>query len=218
MITKVYQLGAYAKNIQMEENPLGLNTTLEKGNVILLKFHINDDICNYVGATTMEFDSDINKKILLKNTKGNKVSEFPTIYLDAQNPDKSIKKLTRILKNCENVSHHLERLLNEFEKNSDVIKNELANKKDDDSTNLISVMINDRLITDSSFWTPIIDKAKEERFRAYYEKYGTTSFGEDAACYICGRDREQVWGFVNTFNFYSANELSWFSGNWTFSI
>ncbi|WP_022670960.1 TIGR02556 family CRISPR-associated protein [Hippea alviniae] len=53
---------------------------------------------------------------------------------------------------------------------------------------------------------------ENEAYKSFYKKSGTESRAKGKYCYICNKEAEEVWGFVNTFNFYTADKESYIAG------
>jgi len=52
------------------------------------------------------------------------------------------------------------------------------------------------------------NKAKEK----YYKKHGKKSLGQDQICSVCHENQKEVYGFVNTYNFYTVDKPGFVSG------
>ena len=52
------------------------------------------------------------------------------------------------------------------------------------------------------------NKAKEK----YYKKHGTKSLGQNQICSVCHEKQKEVYGFVNTYNFYAVDKPGFVSG------
>ncbi|MGD9489460.1 MAG: TIGR02556 family CRISPR-associated protein [Calditrichaceae bacterium] len=215
MINKIKLLGEYSSKLNIEDNPYGLNTTLKEGNVILLNFELTAETCRFSGADLAQFDQQKNKKYLLKNAKGNKVSEFPTIYADLSKVgdfSKSLKKLQRILNDNALINQDLVPLVAEFESKTDRLQESIGELVDKSKTTLLSVTINGQPAGDSPQYESVRNAAIAEGDRDYFEKYSSTSIGENAICYVCGEQKPKVYGFVSTYRFYSSNEFAYIAG------
>ena len=212
MISKIKELGEYYLSNFGEQNPLQLNTTLQEADVLLMQFKLNEDNCQFLGIQTMQFDQSKNKKLLLKNTKGNTVSEFPTIFLDKDKPEKSMKKLKRILENNYKTNPAVKLLYQAIISEENAMLEQLIHFTEQPQRILLSLEINGRLIGDSPIYQFIKEKTKTEKYSSYYNKYGTISKGENSCCYVCGEKKDELWGYVSTFNFYSSNEFAYIAG------
>jgi len=244
MINKLKKLGEYVQKNDGDSNPMGLNITLETGNVIVLDFTIDDEACNFEGIDTIEFDAIKRRQFLYKNVKGNAVSPFPTIFVDKTNVVNSLDKLLRIIARCKDDNQMLLPLFDNFKlsldsfiesKNEDInsevyipnveidnvnplkniteyISDERIDGTNSFKTNLLTIRINDELIGDSAFFKPIITKYYESSDSNYYSKYGKISIGKNLECYTCRQISAKLYGFCDTFKFYSANEEAYIAG------
>ncbi len=52
------------------------------------------------------------------------------------------------------------------------------------------------------------NKAKEK----YYKQYGKKSLGQNQLCSVCHENQKEVYGFVNTYNFYTVDKPGFVSG------
>lgn len=222
MISKLKLLGEYVYENEGSSNPLDLNITLDTAHVVLLDFRMDYDKCKYLRADAMQFDQSKNKYLLLKNAKGNKVSEFPTVFVDnidvkkKDSYDKAAKKVTnklkRILSNNAEVNHNLRALERTFTDDTEHIRNSIKKMVNPDERNLCSIRINRKFVGNSEYYKTIIKDAKSNIDKPYYFKYHTVSLGENKACYVCGKVRKKVYGFTDTFKFYSSNEEAYIAG------
>jgi len=211
LITKLRKLAECLPQDNLEQNPLQLNTDLKEANAIICDFKLDQEQTVYFGTDIIQFDQNKNVKFLLKNAKGNNVSEFPTIFLDTD-IDKSIKKLGRILDNAIKTNNRLIPVVECFRTNRDVIKEDILKRIQKDTRNILSIRINNELIGESMLFKQVIDHALKQGNEGYYYKYSTESRGQDAVCYVCLENKDTLWGYVSTFNFYSSNEEAYIAG------
>ena len=212
MIGKLKKLGDFALGVFKEKNPFRLNTSLQEATALLLKFTLNENNCTFDGVELMDYGQDKINDLLLKNVKGNAVSEFPTVFYDKGNPVRSLKKLERIIKNNKGINGLLDPLWETFKKQLPEFERVLLPYSEANVTYLLSIEINGQLIGRSDYYQKIKEKALEQKYSLYYQRYNTESRGENAHCYVCGKLQNELWGFVNPFNFYSANEYAYIAG------
>ena len=237
MINKLKILGEYVHENEDDSNPLNLNLALESANVVILDYSIEDQKCDFVGLDTIEYDATKREYfLLLKDIKGNKVSPFPTVYIDKQSVNKSLKKLARILNDSKKINPKITQLAalfdNEYKswissesKNNSIDEqtklintepsnyfNQITDYISDDDKNLCTIRINNRFVGESSFFQSIKEKYTRTFDNEYYKKYSTTSLGENNKCYTCGNSKDILYGFCDTFKFYSANETAYIAG------
>ena len=53
---------------------------------------------------------------------------------------------------------------------------------------------------------------ENEAYKSFYKKSGVESRAKDKYCFICNKKADEVWGFVNTYNFYTADKKSYIAG------
>ncbi len=237
MINKLKMLGEYVQKNEGDNNSFNLNNTLESANVIVLNFFLDENDCYFKEIDIYEYDKAKREKVLLiKDVKGNKVSSFPTVFIDAKGIDKSLKKLNRILKVCKLINPKLSSLshlfnkdyldwvkslddaeVNDqqgslFEKKSYNYLNKISDFVSQDNSNLCTIHINGEYVGDSKYFQPIKENYLTSIDKDYYEKYSTISLGERIHCYTCGCVAKKLYGFCSTFKFYSANETAYIAG------
>lgn len=54
----------------------------------------------------------------------------------------------------------------------------------------------------------LLSKAKEK----YFKQYGKKALGRDQKCSVCQKERAEVYGFVNTYNFYTVDKPGFVTG------
>lgn len=60
---------------------------------------------------------------------------------------------------------------------------------------------------------PCFQKALRNKAREkYYKQYGKKALGHDQRCFVCQQERAEVYGFVNTYNFYTVDKPGFVSG------
>jgi len=75
--------------------------------------------------------------------------------------------------------------------------------------NIISLKIENKYLGDYDLFRRIlVDKAKEN----LYSKYGKVSKSENQLCSVCNQRRAEVYGFVDTYKFYTVDKPGFVSG------
>ncbi len=222
MINKLKQLGEVVYKNEGNTNPFRLNITLKKANVVILDFLIDGETVSFSGIDTMEFDQTKKEKILYLNSPARSISPFPTynIFIDSNeakcknNIRKSFVKLigtlvenAQISKQLMGITDYLENKENQIPLIDGIYLN-LSIKK----SNLVTLRINNEFIGESQFYKTIIEHYKNSSDQNNYTKYGTTSIGNNNQCYTCGNIMDKLYGFCDTFKFYSANEQAYIAG------
>lgn len=232
MINKLKILGEYISENSQDLNSINISD-INSANVIVLSYTLIDNKCEFKEIDIMEYDdTKKNKLMLLKDIKGNKVSSFPTVYIESKGIEKSLKKINRILKSAMEINTDLKALSTLFNYEYENWKKANQNNPDQEESelmeisylekipnflstkdkNLLTININDKFIGDSEYFKPVIHNYLETKDEEYFNKYNTSSLGVKAHCYICGKLSEKVFGFCDTFKFYSANEDAYIAG------
>jgi len=222
MINKIKILGEYVKKNEGDNNPLNLNLTLQTANVIILDMILNKGLCEYKGVDTIEFEQLKNHLILYKNAPGQTKSPFPTysVFYDKnadkckENIKKSYNKFVITLKNNSEINSDLKPVFELLQKKDiqDTLLKEIFQFLNPELSNLFTIRINNQLIGDSPFFKGIKDDFLKSSDNDLFNKYNTKSIGNKEKCYICGLISEKLYGFCDTFKFYSANETAYIAG------
>lgn len=222
MINKLRLLGKYVHEIEGDKNPLNLNLTLETANVIILDLVLNNGLCEYKGVDTIEFDQSKNNLILYKNAPAQTKSPFPTYSafydIDADKCKKNIKKsynkFAITLKNNAEINSDLDPIF-ELLQNKDIqdaLLEEIFQYLNPGLSNLFTIRINNQFIGDSPFFKEIKDDYLDSSDINHFSKFNTISLGDNERCYTCGKISDKLYGFCDTFKFYSANEAAYIAG------
>jgi len=87
-----------------------------------------------------------------------------------------------------------------------------------DENSIITIVIEDngkRYIGDYSVFREIL---KTRALSGYYQKYNKESKSEDKICSICKRQKDEVYGFVSTYKFYTVDKPGSVSGGFDQSL
>ncbi|MCD6122559.1 MAG: TIGR02556 family CRISPR-associated protein [Spirochaetales bacterium] len=225
MIHKLYKLSKYIPNEYFDDNPYGLETIERKENVIVLEFLYssgknkknNAGQFVYKGSHLEQYDKRKNQtKYFFKRAPANSVSDFPTVFvspLDVLNSEyfstqaKKTSKLIRILKKSEAINPGISQLSSCINTDKDKISTNLAQLLNDVSKKqlyILTVSINDKFIGEA----PIFEKIREACIGNFYHDYYMLGkkeiIGKEKICSVCLNRDKEVWGYVSTFNFYTA--------------
>jgi len=92
--------------------------------------------------------------------------------------------------------------------NKDDIFNDLKGNQDK-GNNIISLKIDNKYLGDYDVFRRIlVDRAKKN----LYSKYGKVSKSENQICSVCNQRRAEVYGFVDTYKFYTVDKPGFVSG------
>ena len=94
--------------------------------------------------------------------------------------------------------------------NKERILNDLKDRhKQDKGNNVISLKIDNKYLGDYEIFRRIlVDRAKEN----LYSKYGKVSKSENKICSVCNQRRAEVYGFVDTYKFYTVDKPGFVTG------
>ncbi|MEO1784002.1 TIGR02556 family CRISPR-associated protein [Thermodesulfobium sp. 4217-1] len=170
-----------------------------------------------------EYSQDKKMKYFFKGRKGNQTDLTPTTRIDPKSIDKAFKKYMRFFDDFKKNNklepddlNFVNKLHTEISSNLDKIKsyveNNLNNSKKSKAITLQFVdQDNMYYVGDMHvFKKPFI--SKENKYKDYYSKYNTQSKAKNKLCYVCGQKATEVWGFVNTYNFYTVDKRSFVTG------
>jgi CRISPR-associated protein Csh1 len=222
MINKLKLLGEYVHENEGDVNSLGLNLDLVEANVVVLNFSLDDKNCVFLEFDTIEFDQTKNTKIMYKNAKGQTKSPFPTYnaFYDKdeirckKNIDKSFNKFVATMENNSLINSDLEPIVNYLKigENEAILKDGIYDNIYSDKSNLFTLKINGSFIGESALYKKIIENYVSSKDEVFFTKYNTKSIGSNVKCYTCGKISDKLYGFCDTFKFYSANETAYIAG------
>ena len=210
--------------------------------VFSLNFDISDkDNISYKGIGYEEFSKAKKLKYFYKGVKGNASNRTPTAKITDDIQKTFETKVSKSVRNFINKNELyiadedkkiLEKINTIFEKDKAYILNDIIDKvkdmgldmekKTEDSTKiavkdggiitLIFENSNDKFyIGDMDAFVQTISSQKRNAYSGYYSKYGVESKSDNKQCYLCHKTTE-VWGFVDTYKFYTADKKGLVTG------
>lgn len=229
MLDKVWALGkvndTLGKKIKADmDDPLGLDTKVQKANVILFQFRQNEqENWQFEGLSSVAYDSSQNQKFLFKVPKASRAtSPFPTFRTDDLKTPAGLEKL---------LSKFLDKFKSSFLKSGipslqDIWKElEIITIQDNFPTNfleyfdreqinLVSLKLNEKFIGECDIFQPLIQSFESRTFRhkEYRHKHSTLSVGKEQLCSMCLKQSEEVYGYSSPWSFYSCNEDAYIAG------
>jgi len=201
--------------------------------VYKITFDIND-ITNpiFIGIEPEEYSSDKKMKYFFKGGKGNKSDLTPTTRITEV--DKTLKKFTRFFGDFIDTNKDLltredvdfvAKIGNEIKANQEKIKNYLEEKvKSSKKSKAITLQFrqkdNTYYVGDMDVFIKPFTSSQQSffQYKDYYCKYKTQSKAKDRLCYVCNKKAKEVWGFVNTYNFYTVDKRSFVTGGFNQSL
>ncbi len=196
------------------------------------------DIDNFIykGIEYEEYDSSKKMKFFYKKGSSRGIDRTPTSKITEieKTLDKKIKPFFKsfiksnkaLLDN--NDTEFISKIGNLFDKKFDTIKEDLINfvkangfVKESDRLSLKEPSIitfcflkGDKkyYVGDLSIFVNVFKDNENESYKNFYEKDKIISKANNKFCYICKKESREVWGFVNTYNFYTADKESYIAG------
>lgn len=203
-------------------------------NVFKIVIDINGDELIYKRIDLEEFSKSKKLKYLYKGVKGKSCNYTPTTKITNIGRTYDTKIINSISTFVDNNKGYIKnddmiflKKIDEIIKNDrdkiladikNLIKeNDLEGKKGgikDGGILTISFEKNgeELYIGDLSAFTATLHNAKENAYNKYYAKYGKVSKGENKKCYLCGKTKKEVWGFVDTYKFYTVDKKGMVTG------
>lgn len=176
-----------------------------------------------------EYSQDKKMKYFFKERKGNQTDLTPTTRIYPKSIDKAFKRYMRFFDDFKKNNmlepddlNFVNKLHTEISSNLEKIKsyvvNNLNNSKKSKAITLQFVdQDNIYYVGDINiFKKPFVNE--ENKYKGYYSKYNTQSKAKNKLCYVCGQKATEVWGFVNTFNFYTVDKRSFVIGGFDQSL
>ena len=189
------------------KNDFGLTMGERDEKVLVMSFHLNDDLCEYQGMHLEEYSQEKNlSKYYFKKVPSNSRSEFPSIFItrDISPNSKDYNKLTAILKKCSKQVEKLIPLHKFFEENATTITNDIKEKLNNKGLHILTLRINNQYIGESDLFSPIRDIAKKGLLSSLYTLGNKEYKGKNKTCSLCLSHGKDVGGYDETFKFYAT--------------
>ncbi len=209
MIPALYRIGQYARTKQ--NNQSELDQVIENPNeknrynkVIFLKFSVINDVVKYDNFDLEEFTDKKLQDYLYKKGTAAGGNFTPTLIVDSKNVEKSFRNLMKPIRNIDSqlfvrLYEYLKEEIN-FKLIVDSIK-EILNSKEG---YILTLKINGKTLNE---FPEVARQLLSENSVKYYEKYNTVSKANQKYCFVCGEKALEVFGFVNTYNFYTVDKM-----------
>lgn len=201
---KVYEKNNEKESVLLSllENP---NENEKYPNIIKLLFDFENEKIIYKGYELEEFSLGKLEKYLYKRIGANGGDYTPTSKVTefSKTLKNMLKAINRIeLKEFQELNKHLE-----VEETFKSIVKELDKFNPKDGY-IITFIMNGKWLNEyEQVISPLISKANAK----YYDKYNKISKKENAQCYCCKENKDEVYGFVNTYNFYTVDKQGFVS-------
>ncbi|MFW5891542.1 MAG: TIGR02556 family CRISPR-associated protein [bacterium] len=208
---------------QVVENP---NSNGKYKTVLVILFNNNDEL-KYQKIRMEEFTKKkLDKYAYVSGsprggdlTPTSKITKLESTYSRIQRP---LKKLVNKIKKQDELNQEEETIIEIFnlfqdEELSDKIYQELeAISYDDNAVLTIAVTENDEIkyVGDfNKFTESLLDKyEKGFYFKKSYNKAEKNSVGKNNECYICSKEKDETYGYVGTFAFYTLDKPGFTTG------
>lgn len=216
MIQKIARLKKYVDASQFKPNIYNLYEDERKEDVIVLNFKTKSDKeFEFINAEIEKYDTKKNmEKYFFRKTSANSVSDFPTLFIsnsDMKDNDgnisfnsKSLKKIPRIFTANIMINPKIKELQNAFQ-NEEVLNaiNDLS-KDDPKKLFIVTFNIDGKYIGESELYEKILDESARQVWSDYYTLKKKEIIKRDKQCSICNKNKDEIWGYVSTWNFYTA--------------
>lgn len=231
MIPSIMKIGKWVRENEGLENPISnfVQNPNEKGNirnVITIDLKCEHDSYSFINVDVEEFRQKYILKYLYRHGSARGADITPTSKF-AGDMEKTFKnKILKSIKDIERDGKNLGLDADELkkirliEKTLSGVKDEIISKlqtKADDIEEKVGAIITltfnwngeKQYIGDVDlFKKALTGKAKEN----YYKQYGKISLGKNSECFVCQEKRPEVFGFVNTYNFYTVDKPGFVTG------
>ena len=232
MIVAIKEIGEYAleKEGKSLDDPLGILVDDIESNpknpsykhILLIILEKSNGNYEYNGIDIEEYSNKKIKKYLYKQGSRNGPDITPTSRITRVKEDGGKKttfegKILSWFKQYNKLVPHeninfLVKVGNCLRKNKEKIQEDLEikyseiNKKEKGS---LTLKIDNKYIGDYEiFKTILVEKAKDN----LYSKYGKVSKSENRLCSVCNQRQAEVYGFVDTYKFYTVDKPGFVSG------
>lgn len=218
MIQAIKEIGEYAigREGKSVDTPLNIlvDTPANRStkNVLFIVLEREGDGFSYKGVDVEEYSNYNKEKYLYKKGSPNGTDITPTAMItDVKKTFRN--KILNWFKNYDEMGldenqNFLVKIGNCIRNNSEQILKDLEEKQSKEN-NIISLKIDNKYLSDFKIFRDIlVDKAKEK----FYSKYGKISKSENQICSVCNERRAEVYGFVDTYKFYTVDKPGFVSG------
>jgi len=218
MIEAIRNIGEYAlkKNGKSINNPLEIlvDNPANKNtkNILFILFDEENREFKYHGIDIEEYSKEKLKKYLYKKGTPRGTDITPTSMVTDKIEKTFDIKILNWFKNYNSDKNNKNEMLQSIylatKENKEKIVQDLIEKSTIEN-NILSFKINGKYLGDFEIFRNILVEKASENF---YKKYGKISKSENKLCSICKKKTDEVYGFVNTFNFYVVDKRGSISG------
>lgn len=187
------------------ENP---NPNNKYNNVIKIKLIYENNEVIYEGLEIEEFSEDKLDLYLYSKGTPNGGDNTPTTIVSK--PDDPLKKLLNPIKNTNINSFKKVYEFLSVNENYDLVNLDIIGRILPKEGYIMTLILDNKWVGD---YDEIKEKTLFENNKSFYEKESIgTSKENDKNCYCCKKNKKEVYGFVNTYNFYTVDKKGFVSG------
>lgn len=207
----------------IDESPYGLVLDERSESVIVMDFTMSQsedvkvEFC-FNGTHLEKFSRRKNEtQFYFKQVKARGTSEFPTVFLSYTeitenesyfSTDRKNGKLPKIIQKYSKDNEVFGALLRSLLENSEIIKNSIVEtmqgRKNDNELYILTLQVDGHYIGESPLFEKIRQGAKQNLLGVYYTLQNKKIRQKKKFCSVCLMPDREVWGYVSTFNFYTA--------------
>lgn len=217
MIVAIKEIGEYAIKEEGKDvnNPVAilLDVPSKVKNILFIRLKRENDSLSYDGIEAEEYSAENLEKYLYKKDSANGPDFAPTAIItnvEKTFPNKLIGWFKRYSKIEADFLKPIQKCL---EDNQNTIMRELSEKVSFMSSKgeniLVSLKIDDNYIGDFQIFR---DNLVEQSKKRFYSGSNGISKSEEKICSVCHQRKEEVFGFVGTFKFYTVDKPGFVSG------
>ncbi|VUT25047.1 MAG: CRISPR-associated protein (cas_TM1802) [Candidatus Methanolliviera sp. GoM_oil] len=221
MIEAIRRIGEYAlgKEGKSLDNPLDIlvddPTNRYTENILFIVLESGKDGFEYKGVNIEEYSKDKLGRYAYKKGAPNGPDITPTSMITTVESTFVRTKFLPWFKKYDKLGSNegdnfLVKIGRCIRQNKEEILNDLKdNHKQDKGNNVVSLKIENKYLGDYDVFRKIlVDRAKEN----FYSKYGKKSLSENQICSVCNQKRGEVYGFVDTYKFYTVDKRGFVTG------
>jgi len=219
MIVAMKEIGEYAleKEGKSLDNPLDIlvddPANRNTKNILFIVLESRKDGFEYKCVNIEEYSKEKLRKYLYRKGAPNGTDITPTSMITTIESTFSKIKILPWFKKQDKLGlnediNFLVKIGDCIRKNKGRILTDLTEKYKKEN-NVISLKIDNKYVGDYKIFQDIlIDRAKEK----FYSKYGKVSKSENRLCSVCNQRRVEIYGFVDTYKFYTVDKPGFVSG------
>lgn len=193
----------------IRKNDYNLEPDNRDEKVIVLQLSYMDGIFSKQSIYLEDYSVEKNLTgYFFKRVTANAVSEFPSLFITTNEEleSKYYPKLLRIIEKNVSIDRELSTLLDFLKENADEIIQQIKENTEAATSSLyiFTLMINGKYVGTSEIYRNVRSRVRSELFKDYYTIDKKEIRKKEKVCSVCFRTKPEVWGYVSTFNFYTA--------------